>query len=153
MKSRMTLTSKCQLVLHFLLFTLTVLRTGVHNHTQGSLHIWTLLFVYCHFCTEQVAVGKELKRLKKKKKAWWLFLTNGWKLIIRTQPGPQPPTPFIWGAIRLIILLESLQVRAPQPALCNCHSNRTAEVALRCTLQCYAVIVRARQSASDEEIK
>lgn len=29
MKSRMTLTSKCQLVLHFLLFTLTILRTGV----------------------------------------------------------------------------------------------------------------------------
>lgn len=80
-------------------------------------------------------------------------MTNGWKLIIRTQPGPQPPTPFIWGAIRLIILLESLQVRAPQPALCNCHSNRPAEVALRCTLQCYAVIVCARQSASDEEIK
>lgn len=32
MKSRMTLTSISQLVLHFLLFTLTVPRTGVHDH-------------------------------------------------------------------------------------------------------------------------
>lgn len=36
MKSRMTLTSKCQLVLHFLLFTLTVPLIGVHNHAEGS---------------------------------------------------------------------------------------------------------------------
>lgn len=33
MKSRMTLTSKCQLVLHFLLFTLTIPCADVHNHT------------------------------------------------------------------------------------------------------------------------
>lgn len=52
MRSRMTLTSKCQLVLHFLLFTLTVPRTGVHNHAKGSLHIWTLLFFFgcCSCC-------------------------------------------------------------------------------------------------------
>lgn len=36
MKSRMTLTSKCQLVLHFLLFTLTVPLIGVHDHAEGS---------------------------------------------------------------------------------------------------------------------
>lgn len=36
MKSRVTLTSKCQLVLHFLLFTLTVLLIGVQDHAEGS---------------------------------------------------------------------------------------------------------------------
>lgn len=39
MKSRMTLTSKCQLVLHFLLFTLTVPLIGVHDHAEGSWQI------------------------------------------------------------------------------------------------------------------
>lgn len=49
MKRGMTLTSKCQLVLHFLLFTLTFPRNGVHDHAQGYLHIWTLLFVYISY--------------------------------------------------------------------------------------------------------
>lgn len=39
MKSRMTLTSKCQLVLHYLLFTLTLPLIGVHDHAEGSWQI------------------------------------------------------------------------------------------------------------------
>lgn len=33
------LTSKCQLVLHFLLFILSILRTGVHHQAEGALDI------------------------------------------------------------------------------------------------------------------
>lgn len=62
MRSRMSLTSKCQLVLHFLLFTLTVPRTGVHNHAKGSLHIWTLYFLLLLSNFLKVVVEYELKK-------------------------------------------------------------------------------------------
>lgn len=65
------------------------------------------------------------EEIKKAKKASWLFLLKGWKLIMAKQAEPWPPTPFIWGAMRLIIPLERLQVRAPQPALSNSHGNET----------------------------
>lgn len=59
---------------------------------------------------------------RRKKKACGLLL-KGRKLIIGKQAEPWPPTPFIWAAMGLIILLERLRVRAPQPALYNCHKN------------------------------
>lgn len=106
MRSRMTLTSKCQLVLHFLLFTLTVPRTGVHNHPNGSLHIWTLIFFFCccpyNFLKVVVEYKSKKKAVRKRQKkkpcVLFFFLTKGWKLIMRTQPGPRLSAPFIWGS-------------------------------------------------------
>lgn len=34
------------------------------------------------------------------------FLLNGWKLIMGEHIEPWPPMPFIFGAMRLITLLE-----------------------------------------------
>lgn len=66
MKSRMTLTSKCQLVLHFLLFTLTILFTGVHNHTEGSFHISAIVTSYTISCNWE--------EIEKATNAFWLLV-------------------------------------------------------------------------------
>lgn len=54
----------------FLIVILTILRTGVHDHAKGSLHIWTLAFWPCLFRVELVGIGKKLKRLKKPCGCW-----------------------------------------------------------------------------------
>lgn len=59
MKSRMTLTSKCQLVLHFLLFTLTVPLIGVHDRGEAPG-----IFELYLFLIQLVTIGRKLKRLK-----------------------------------------------------------------------------------------
>lgn len=102
----------------------------VYSHCSGRWCAWShsRLFAYLNsaflsIVVSYISVGIRLK-LKRLKKPCD-FSLKGWKLIMRKQTEPRPPTPFIRGAMRLIILLEGLQVRAPQPALCNRHSNKS----------------------------
>lgn len=65
MKSRMTLTSKRQLVLCFLLFTLTVPLIGVHDLAEGS---WQSLTIVISYESSYIWKG-----IEKAKNVSWLF--------------------------------------------------------------------------------
>lgn len=59
------------------------------------------------------------------------FSLKGWELVIGKHSEPWLLASLIWGAMRLVILLEGREVRAPRPAPHNHHSNRADGIVVR----------------------
>lgn len=129
--------------------------------TPRALCIFELCIFFCcclynlfESCGRVWTETKKAVRKRQREKPCVHFspMTKVWKLIMRTQPGPWPSAPFIWGEPQGLLSFW----RVYRSGQCNMPSaitpaTRTAGVTLHGPLQRYAVCTR--ESVSSEAVK
>lgn len=116
------------------------------------------IFELCFLSTLTFRISWDREEITKLKKNLWLFLER-MEAHYRERDWTLAAYAIHSGATRLIILLERLQVRVPQPALCNRHSNKSH----RTQRWCYGLLllsylpvcqrVKRKERAWDEKRK